>query len=53
MYVSLSRLRVPELAALELIVACRARARLVEYADGFIDLQIWQSDLHTYEVGAE
>ena len=37
MYVSLSRLRVPEERAPELVEAFRGRARLVEEADGFID----------------
>ena len=44
MYVSLSRLRVPEERAAELVAAFRGRARLVEEADGFVDLQVWQSD---------
>ena len=44
MYVSLSRLRVPEERAPELVTAFRRRAHLVEEADGFVDLQVWQSD---------
>ena len=44
MYVSLSRLRIPEERAPELVAAFRRRARLVEHADGFVDLQVWQSD---------
>jgi heme oxygenase (mycobilin-producing) len=44
MYVSLSRLRIPVDRADELVRAFRARARLVDHADGFIDLQVWQSD---------
>jgi heme-degrading monooxygenase HmoA len=44
MYVSLSRLRIGEERAAELVAAFRRRARLVEGADGFIDLQVWQSD---------
>ena len=44
MYVSLSRLRVPEERAAELVAAFRRRARLVDDADGFVDLQVWQSD---------
>src|ERR687893_313520 len=44
MYVSMSRLRVPEERAPELVAAFRRRARLVEQADGFVDLQVWQSD---------
>lgn len=50
MYVSLSRLRVPEHGAPDLIVAFRARAHLVEDADGFIDLQVWQSDRDAGEI---
>ena len=44
MYVSLSRLRVPEERAEELVAAFRRRARLVDGFDGFVDLQVWQSD---------
>ena len=44
MYVSLSRLRVPGDRAAELVSAFRRRARLVDDADGFVDLQVWQSD---------
>ena len=44
MYVSLSRLRVSPDRAGELVTAFRRRARLVEEADGFLDLQVWQSD---------
>ena len=44
MYVSLSRLRVPSDRADELVAAFRGRARLVDGFDGFIDLQVWQSD---------
>jgi heme-degrading monooxygenase HmoA len=44
LYVSLSRLRVPEERAPELVTAFRRRAHLVEEADGFVDLQVWQSD---------
>jgi len=43
-YVSLSRLRVPAERAAELVTAFRGRARLVDDADGFVDLQVWQSD---------
>jgi heme-degrading monooxygenase HmoA len=45
-----SRLRVPEHAAPQLIVAFRARAHLVDNADGFIDLQVWQSDREAGEI---
>ena len=44
MYVSLSRLRVPEERAEELVAAFRRRARLVDAFEGFVDLQVWQSD---------
>ena len=44
MYVSLSRLRVPDARAPELVAAFRRRAHLVDGADGFVDLQVWQSD---------
>ncbi len=44
MYVSLSRLRVPADRAEELVAAFRRRARLVDEFDGFVDLQVWQSD---------
>ena len=40
----MSRLRVPADRAPELVTAFRARARLVDGADGFVDLQVWQSD---------
>jgi heme oxygenase (mycobilin-producing) len=44
MYVSMSRLRIGQERAPELVAAFRRRARLVEQADGFVDLQVWQSD---------
>jgi heme-degrading monooxygenase HmoA len=44
MYVSLSRLRIPAERADALVRAFRARVRLVDDADGFVDLQVWQSD---------
>ena len=44
MYVSLSRLRVPPDRAAELVAAFRDRARLVDAFEGFVDLQVWQSD---------
>jgi heme oxygenase (mycobilin-producing) len=50
MHVSLSRLRVLEHGASELIVAFRARVHLVEDADGFIDVQVWQSDHDAGEI---
>ncbi|MFL5781050.1 MAG: antibiotic biosynthesis monooxygenase family protein [Thermoleophilaceae bacterium] len=44
MYVSLSRLRVEEDRAADLVAAFRRRAHLVDDADGFVDLQVWRSD---------
>jgi heme oxygenase (mycobilin-producing) len=43
-YVSLARLRVPDERAADLVRAFRRRAHLVEEADGFLDLQVWQAD---------
>src|SRR3954454_25323117 len=50
MYVSMLRLRVAPQKADELISAFRARAHLVESADGYVDLQVWQSDRDPTEV---
>jgi heme-degrading monooxygenase HmoA len=44
MYVSLSRLRIDPDRAPELVSAFRGRARLVDGFEGFVDLQVWQSD---------
>ena len=44
MYVSLSRLRVEPAEADRLVAAFRGRAHLVDDADGFVDLEVWQSD---------
>jgi heme-degrading monooxygenase HmoA len=44
MYVSLSRLRLEREAAPQLVEAFRSRAHLVDGADGFLDLEVWQSD---------
>ena len=44
MYVSLSRLKVPLERSDELVSAFRRRLRAVDHADGFVDLQVWQSD---------
>ena len=44
MYISVSRLRIAPERSPELVAAFRRRARLVEAHDGFIDLQVWQSD---------
>ena len=43
-YVSMSRLRVADDAAPELIEAFNRRAHLVDEAPGFLDLEVWQSD---------
>ena len=44
MYVSMSRLRVPVERAEQLVRAFRSRAGLVDGHEGFVDLQVWQSD---------
>jgi heme-degrading monooxygenase HmoA len=46
----MSRLRVDERRSDELVAAFRARARLVDDADGFLDLQVWRSDRDPSEV---
>ena len=50
MYVSLSRLRIDPSRASELVAAFQRRAGLVDEADGFIDLQVWQSDRDDGEI---
>jgi heme-degrading monooxygenase HmoA len=50
MYVSLSRLRVEPDRADQLVRAFQARSRLVDGWDGFLDLQVWQSDRDPGEV---
>lgn len=50
MYVSLSRLEIPAARAPELVAAFRGRARLADRAEGFIDLQVWQSDRDAGEI---
>jgi len=40
----MSRLRVPAERAGQLVSAFRERVGLVDSADGFVDLQVWQSD---------
>lgn len=50
MYVSLSRLKVEDGRADQLVSAFRRRAHLVEDADGFVDLQVWQSDRDRAEI---
>jgi heme-degrading monooxygenase HmoA len=49
-YVSLSRLRIPPEEAPALVTAFRDRAHLVDGADGFVDLQVWQSDRDAGEI---
>ena len=44
MYVSLSRLRIAPERAPELVAAFRDRVGLVDGFEGFVDLQVWQSD---------
>src|SRR3954464_11165099 len=44
MYGALSRLGIEDGRAPELVEAFRRRAHLVDDADGFVDLQVWQSD---------
>lgn len=50
MYVALSRLRVEPAQADRLVAAFRARAHLVDHADGFVDLEVWRSDRDAAEV---
>jgi heme-degrading monooxygenase HmoA len=46
----MSRLRLPEQDAPALVAAFQDRAHLVDAADGFVDLQVWQSDRDPGEV---
>jgi len=50
MYVPMSRLRVDANRAPELIASFRRRAHLVDDANGFQDLQVWQSDRDASEI---
>ena len=50
MYISLSRLRVHAERADELVQAFRARAHLVDSADGFLGLEVWRSDREADEL---
>ena len=50
MYISMSRLRLPEPHVAELLSAFNDRAGLVENAEGFIDLEVWHSDRDPGEV---
>jgi heme-degrading monooxygenase HmoA len=49
-YVAVSRLRVAVPQVDALVSAFRARAHLVDDADGFVDLEVWQSDRDAGEV---
>jgi heme-degrading monooxygenase HmoA len=46
----MSRLRLPEDDAPALVEAFQNRSRLVEAAEGFVDLQVWQSDRDPGEI---
>ncbi len=50
MYISMSHLRLHETQVSELIEAFSNRARLVDNAPGFIDLEVWHSDRDPGEV---
>ena len=50
MYISMSHLRISPERAPELLRAFGGRCGLVEGHDGFIDLQVWQSDRDAGEV---
>jgi heme oxygenase (mycobilin-producing) len=49
-YVALSRLRVEPRMTADLVAAFRRRAHLVDDADGFLDLQVWQSERDACEL---
>ena len=46
----MSRLRIPPDEAPALVSAFRQRVGLVDAADGFVDLQVWQSDRDPGEI---
>jgi CheY-like chemotaxis protein/heme-degrading monooxygenase HmoA len=50
MYVYTSRLAIPPEQAHELVAALRDRLGLADEADGFVDLQVWQSDRKPGEI---
>jgi heme-degrading monooxygenase HmoA len=50
MYISMSRLRLPEEHVTELLDAFENRAHLVDGADGFVELEVWHSDREPGEV---
>jgi heme oxygenase (mycobilin-producing) len=50
LYVSVSRLRIDPRLAQDLLGAFRSRAHLVDSAEGFVDLQVWQAERDAGEV---
>ena len=50
MYISMSRLRLPEQRVDELLHAFKNRAHLVDGAEGFLELEVWHSDREAGEV---
>lgn len=50
MYISMSRLRLPEEDVAELLDAFDNRAHLVDSAEGFVGLEVWHSDRDPGEV---
>ena len=50
MYISMSRLRIGSERSDDLVDAFRRRLRLVDRAEGFIDLQVWRSDRDPGEI---
>lgn len=50
MYVSVSRLRIEPAKAPELVDAFRRRAGLVDAFEGFLRLEVWQSDREAGEI---
>ncbi|MGO9751392.1 MAG: antibiotic biosynthesis monooxygenase family protein [Solirubrobacteraceae bacterium] len=50
MYISMSHLRLEESQVTDLLEAFSNRIRLVDHADGFIDLEVWHSDRDPGEV---
>ena len=50
MYISMSHLRVDPSRADDLVEAFRGRIGLVDAADGFVDLEVWQADRDSGEL---
>jgi heme-degrading monooxygenase HmoA len=50
MYISMSRLLLPEEHVAELLDAFKNRAHLVDGAEGFVELEVWHSDREPGEV---